>query len=175
MDPLVALLAATEADLVTAEEASKALVELDVPHTVEVVDAHLHPERVADVVATAEQRGCEVLVCVASGAAHLAGLVAARTSRPVIGVPCRTPHLGGADALYGTVQAPEGTPVATVGLDQGRNAAILAAQILAVAHADVAAAVRQRRDEAASQPPTRREIGTGGDDGRTVGFGFQPG
>ena len=108
-----------------------------IPSEVRVLSAHRNPDAVDEYARTAEERGLVAIICGAGRAAHLAGAVAARTVLPVIGVPVGADHLGGADALYSTVQMPRGVPVATVGIDGAVNAAILAAQILAVRDPDV--------------------------------------
>jgi 5-(carboxyamino)imidazole ribonucleotide mutase len=108
------------------------LERLGIPYEINVMSAHRTPDLVDEYARTAEERGVVVIICGAGRAAHLAGAVAARTVLPVIGVPVGADHLGGADALYSTVQMPRGVPVATVGIDGAVNAAILAVQILAV-------------------------------------------
>src|SRR5213078_5091227 len=107
------------------------LDKLKVPAEISVISAHRSPDRLDEYMASAEQRGLRVLICGAGMAAHLAGAVAARTILPVIGVPIGTKYVGGADALYSTVQMPRGVPVATEAIDGAVNAAILAVQILA--------------------------------------------
>jgi 5-(carboxyamino)imidazole ribonucleotide mutase len=119
------------------QQGSATLERLGVPHEVLVMSAHRTPDLVDEYARTAEERGLVAIICGAGRAAHLAGAVAARTALPVIGVPVGADHLGGADALYSTVQMPRGVPVATVGIDGAVNAAILAAQILAVRDPDV--------------------------------------
>jgi 5-(carboxyamino)imidazole ribonucleotide mutase len=119
------------------QQATAILERLDIPHEIHVMSAHRTPDLVDEYARTAEERGLVVVICGAGRAAHLAGAVAARTTLPVIGVPVGSDHLGGADALYSTVQMPRGVPVATVGIDGAVNAALLAAQILAVRDADI--------------------------------------
>ena len=103
-----------------------------IPHELRVVSAHRNPDTVDEYARTAEERGLVCVICGAGMANHLAGAVAARTALPVIGVPLSDSKLGGADALYSTVQMPRGVPVATVAIDGSVNAAILAAQIVSV-------------------------------------------
>ncbi|MCC7495645.1 MAG: 5-(carboxyamino)imidazole ribonucleotide mutase [Fimbriimonadaceae bacterium] len=130
--PRVGILMGSDSDLGVMEDAAKALNELGVSWELTVLSAHRNPEGVRQYALTAPQRGLQVLIAAAGGAAHLPGVVAASTTLPVIGVPILTAALGGADALYSIVQMPPGVPVATVGLNAARNAAILAVQMLAL-------------------------------------------
>jgi 5-(carboxyamino)imidazole ribonucleotide mutase len=127
---------------------SDLLKELGIDHVFTVSSAHRTPERTAKLVAEYEADGCQVFICAAGLAAHLAGAVAAKTIRPVIGVPLTASPLGGMDALLATVQMPPGFPVGTVALDKvgAKNAAWLAAQIIALNDETVAAKIRQARD-----------------------------
>ncbi|MFN8545962.1 MAG: 5-(carboxyamino)imidazole ribonucleotide mutase [Candidatus Binatia bacterium] len=131
--PLVGILMGSDSDWDTMEGAAERLKALEIPHEVTVLSAHRSPKAVAKYADTARRRGLAVLIAGAGGAAHLAGVVAAHTTLPVIGVPVATSALGGLDALLATVQMPAGVPVATVAIGKGgaENAAILAAQILA--------------------------------------------
>ena len=129
------------------------LDQVQVPYFVTITSAHRTPERTEELVRDLESRGAQVFICAAGMAAHLAGAVAARTLKPVIGIPLAASPLGGMDALLSTVQMPPGFPVATVALDKAgaRNAAWLAIQILALADKDVArrlAAARQEMQDA---------------------------
>lgn len=123
------------------------LKKLGVPFRFTVTSAHRTPERTAELVDSLEAEGCEVFICAAGMAAHLAGAVAARTVKPVIGIPVAASPLGGMDALLATVQMPPGFPVATVALDKAgaKNAAWMAAQILALRDADLAERIRASR------------------------------
>jgi 5-(carboxyamino)imidazole ribonucleotide mutase len=116
------------------------LSQLQIPYFVTVTSAHRTPERTVDLMCDLEAKGAQVFICAAGMAAHLAGAVAARTLKPVIGIPLAASPLGGMDALLSTVQMPPGFPVATVALDKAgaRNAAWLAAQILALSDANLA-------------------------------------
>ena len=116
------------------------LDQLRIPYFVTVTSAHRTPERTEELVRDLEGKGAQVFICAAGMAAHLAGAVAARTLRPVIGIPLAASPLGGMDALLSTVQMPPGFPVATVALDKAgaRNAAWLAVQILSLADAEIA-------------------------------------
>jgi 5-(carboxyamino)imidazole ribonucleotide mutase len=136
-EPLVGILVGSASDLPVINQAGAILERLEIPHEIHVMSAHRTPDAVDEYARTAEERGLVAVICGAGRAAHLAGAVAARTVLPVIGVPVGADHLGGADALYSTVQMPKGVPVATVGIDGAVNAAILAAQILAVRDSEV--------------------------------------
>jgi phosphoribosylaminoimidazole carboxylase PurE protein len=135
--PLVGILVGSASDLPVLQQATAILERLAIPHEIHVMSAHRTPDLVDEYARSAEDRGLVAIICGAGRAAHLAGAVAARTVLPVIGVPVGTDHLGGADALYSTVQMPRGVPVATVGIDGAVNAALLAVQILAVRDVDV--------------------------------------
>ena len=114
------------------QKATDLLRELEIPFEVHVYSAHRTPEQARQFCLCARDNGYGVLICAAGMAAHLAGAAAANTTLPVIGIPCRGPVLDGMDALLSTVQMPSGIPVATVGIGNGANAALLAAEILAV-------------------------------------------
>jgi phosphoribosylaminoimidazole carboxylase PurE protein len=124
----------SESDLEVVEDAVKTLKEFGVTFALEVTSAHRSPERTLKLVREAEGKGAEIFIAVAGKAAHLAGVVAAHTVRPVIGVPVESAGLSGMDALLSTVQMPKGVPVATMALGKhgGANAALLAAEILAL-------------------------------------------
>lgn len=136
-EPLVGILVGSESDRPVLQQAAAILERFEIPHEFHVMSAHRNPDTVDEYARTAEERGILVIICGAGRAAHLAGAVSARTVLPVIGVPVGADHLGGADALYSTVQMPRGVPVATVGIDAAVNAAILAAQIIAVRDSEV--------------------------------------
>jgi 5-(carboxyamino)imidazole ribonucleotide mutase len=170
--PLVGILVGAKADLPVMEQASRQLEQLAIPHTLDVLSAHRDPDAVRTFAAGAADAGYQVLIASAGRGAHLPGVVAAYTALPVIGVPCLSDHLGGADALYATVQMPAGVPVATVGLDGARNAAILAAQILATGDPAIGEQVRELRRDGSGEGAEHREVLTGRDEG-AGGFGFQ--
>ena len=130
--PLVGILVGSESDRERMQAALDELSERGVPHEFEVRSAHRTPDAVAEYARSARDRGIRVLICGAGLAAALPGVVAAHTDLPVIGVPLRSSKsiLDGLDALLSIVQMPPGVPVATVGVDNARNAAVLAAQIL---------------------------------------------
>ena len=125
------------------------LSELGIDHVFTVSSAHRTPERTARLVTEYEADGCQVFICAAGLAAHLAGAVAAKTTRPVLGVPLSASALGGMDALLATVQMPPGFPVGTLALDKvgAKNAAWLAAQILALHDPELAKKIQAARDE----------------------------
>jgi 5-(carboxyamino)imidazole ribonucleotide mutase len=129
----------SDSDLPTMEDAAKILQEFDVPFEMHISSAHRSPERVARFAKNADGRGLRVLIAGAGGAAHLAGVVAAHSVLPVIGVPMEGGALHGLDALLSTVQMPGGIPVATVAIGKAgaRNAALLAVQILALTDPDL--------------------------------------
>ena len=145
--PLVGILTGSASDLPVIQQAQAILEKLEIPSEVHVMSAHRNPDQVDEYSRMAEERGILVLICGAGLAAHLAGAVAARTVLPVIGVPIGTKYLGGADALYSTVQMPRGVPVATVAIDGAVNAAILAAQIIGVRDEDVRRRLRQFKED----------------------------
>lgn len=133
-EPQVGVVMGSDSDWDTMKKAAQMLRDLGVACEVDVVSAHRSPERAHEYAVTAEERGIKAIIAGAGGAAHLAGVIAALTPLPVIGVPMRTSGLGGQDSLYSIVQMPSGVPVATMAIgDAGaKNAAIFAAQILAV-------------------------------------------
>lgn len=138
MSPRVGILAGNEADLPILEQCTARLEEYGIEHEVEVRDVHVTPESVSEYAGTARERGLRVIICAAGMSAHLAGAVASRTNLPVIGIPVATGPLGGFDALLAMVQMPEGAPVATVAVNGAANAAVLAAQILALSDSELA-------------------------------------
>jgi 5-(carboxyamino)imidazole ribonucleotide mutase len=141
----VAILMGSASDLELMQPAADVLGELGISCELRVMSAHRTPDRVVEFVRAAEASGTRAFICGAGAAAHLAGVVAAHTIMPVIGVPLARTPLGGADALYSTVQMPSGMPVATVAIDGGQNAGLLAAQILATSDPSLAAKLRARR------------------------------
>ena len=138
MSPSIGILVGSESDLPVLEKCTTRLENLGVDYELKVLSAHRTPESVAEYAATARDRGLKVVICAAGMAAHLAGAVAARTNLPVIGVPVAAGTLGGLDALLATVQMPSGVPVATVAVNGAANAAVLAAQILALSDPELA-------------------------------------
>lgn len=128
----VGILMGSDSDLPIMSKAAKMLDDLGIPYEMEVISAHREPDIFVDYAKSAEERGIEVIIAGAGGAAHLPGMCAAMFPLPVIGVPIHTKALGGVDSLYSIVQMPSGIPVATVAIDGAANAAILAAKMLAI-------------------------------------------
>ena len=145
--PLVGLVMGSDSDWPLVSKAHETLAELGIPHEVRVMSAHRTPDLAHEYSATAEARGLKVILAAAGGAAHLAGVLAAGTTLPVIGIPVPGGLLGGLEALLATVQMPSGIPVATVALSSAgpANAAILAAEILALSDPALAERLRARK------------------------------
>ena len=135
----------SDSDLPIIKKATDTLKALEIPFEVHIYSAHRTPVEARDFAVNARQNDFGVLICAAGMAAHLAGAIAANTTLPVIGIPCKSSVLDGMDALLSTVMMPTGIPVATVAINGGANAALLAAQILAVSDADLAAKLDQKR------------------------------
>lgn len=138
--PLVGILMGSASDAPIMKKAAQALEELAVPYEMKVLSAHRTPDQVLEYAASARSRGLKILIAGAGGAAHLAGFLAAKTTLPVLAVPIPTTSLGGLDSLLSMVQMPAGVPVATLAIGEAgaRNAAILAAQILALSDSALA-------------------------------------
>ena len=134
----VGIVMGSDSDLPVVEKAIGKLKEYGVPYEVHVYSAHRTPVQAAEFSRTAQEKGFGAIIAAAGKAAHLAGALAANTTLPVIGIPVKSSTLDGLDALLSTVQMPSGIPVATVAIDGARNAALLAAQILAVSDAALA-------------------------------------
>lgn len=145
--PKVLILAGSENDLPKLEEAFSFLKQMGVEYTQIVTSAHRNPEKTIKCAKNAEKEGIEVIIACAGYAAHLPGVVAAYTTLPVIGVPLSRGPLSGLDSLLSIVQMPSGVPVATVGIDMTKNAAILACQILSVKYGDIREKLRKFKEE----------------------------
>lgn len=143
---LVGIVMGSSSDAEVMKGAEEALRELGVPFEVSVMSAHRNPARVSEYALSAKERGIKVLICGAGKAAHLAGVVAAHTSLPVIGVPIYSKDFVGMDSLLSMVQMPSGVPVATVAVGGAKNAGILAAQMLALSDSAIAKAVADFKD-----------------------------
>ena len=143
----VGIIMGSDSDLPIIKKVTDTLSALDVPFEVHVYSAHRTPDAAAQFAADARKNGFGAIIAAAGMAAHLAGALAARTTLPVIGIPCKSSVLDGMDALLSTVMMPSGIPVATVAIDGGKNAALLAAQILAVEDAQLAARLDAKRAE----------------------------
>lgn len=139
-----AIIMGSDSDLPVVSKAADVFKEYGIPCTMRVMSAHRCPEKVAEFAKTAEENGIGVIIAAAGMAAHLAGAIAANTTLPVIGIPIKS-TLEGMDALLATVQMPSGIPVATVGINNSKNAAILAAQILALSDPDLSAKLKEQR------------------------------
>ena len=141
----VGIIMGSDSDLPIIQKAIDMLKSFSVPFEVHIYSAHRTPVEARDFALSARDNGFGVLIAAAGMAAHLAGAIAANTTLPVIGIPCKGPVLDGMDALLATVQMPTGIPVATVAINGGANAALLAMQILAVSDADLAKKLDEKR------------------------------
>jgi phosphoribosylaminoimidazole carboxylase PurE protein len=146
---LVGILMGSDSDYPVMSEAGKTLEKFGIPYEIEVVSAHRTPARAHEYATTAVSRGLKILIAAAGAAAHLAGVMAANTTLPVIGVPMGSSSLNGMDALLATVQMPGGIPVATMAIDKAgaTNAAIFAAEILALSDPDIARKLVEHKEE----------------------------
>ena len=149
---IVSIVMGSDSDLEIMREAAKALDEFGISYEMDVTSAHRSPDRTADYARKAAARGVQVIIAGAGGAAHLAGVIAAHTTLPVIGVPIPSTSLNGMDSLLAIVQMPAGIPVATVAIGKpgATNAGILAAQILGIADEAVAAKLDAYKQKLAS-------------------------
>ena len=141
----IGIIMGSDSDLPIVKKATDMLTTLGVPFEVHVYSAHRTPVEAAEFAKSARERGFGAIIAAAGMAAHLAGAIAANTTLPVIGIPCKGGMMDGLDALLSTVQMPTGIPVATVALNGAANAALLAAQIIAVEDAELAAKLDQKR------------------------------
>lgn len=151
MPPFVAVIMGSESDLEVMQDCLRTLDELEIEREAHIMSAHRAPAEVVRFAAEARERGLKVIIAGAGMAAHLAGAVAANTTLPVIGVPIVAGALGGLDALLSTVQMPRGVPVAAVAINGARNAALLAAQILALEDARLRARLDDLKRQMAEQ------------------------
>jgi 5-(carboxyamino)imidazole ribonucleotide mutase len=151
-EPLVSIVMGSDSDLGIMREAAKALDDFGIPYEMDVTSAHRSPDRTAGYAREAAQRGIRVIIAGAGGAAHLAGVIAAHTTLPVIGVPIPSTSLNGLDSLLATVQMPAGIPVATVAIGKpgATNAGILAAQILGLSDQKLAKKLDEHKKKLAS-------------------------
>lgn len=140
----VAIIMGSDSDLPVVEKAAALLKDYGVPYVMRVMSAHRCPQRVAEFSQNAEKEGIGVIIAAAGMAAHLAGAVAANTTLPVIGIPIKS-GMEGLDALLSTVQMPSGIPVAAVGVNNAKNAAILAAQILSLSEPELSQRLKDER------------------------------
>lgn len=142
----VAIIMGSDSDLPILEKTMAVLKDFGVPFETHVYSAHRTPNEAIDFAKNAKNNGFGVMICAAGMAAHLAGVIAANTTLPVIGIPCKSSVLDGMDALLSTVQMPSGIPVATVAINGGANAGILATQILALADKELAEKLALKRE-----------------------------
>lgn len=157
--PLVGILMGSDSDWPKIKKAAAALDEFNVPYEVNVMSAHRTPHVVGDYATNAAERGMKVIIAAAGGAAHLAGVVAAHTSLPVIGLPVPTTELGGMDSLLATVQMPGDVPVATMAVGMGgpRNSGLFAVQILALSDPSLAKAFAEFKSGLADKIAAKNE------------------
>ena len=141
----IGIIMGSDSDLPIIQKAVDVLKSFGAPYEVHIYSAHRTPVEARDFALSARENGFGVLIAAAGMAAHLAGAIAANTTLPVIGIPCKGPVLDGMDALLATVQMPTGIPVATVAINGGANAALLALQILAVSEPELAAKLDEKR------------------------------
>lgn len=141
----IGIVMGSDSDLPIIRKTTDMLTALEIPYEVHVYSAHRTPEQARQFALAAREKGFGAIIAAAGMAAHLAGAIAANTTLPVIGIPCKSAVLDGMDALLSTVQMPTGIPVATVAINAGANAALLAAQILAVEDGALAALLEEKR------------------------------
>ena len=147
----IGILMGSASDLPTVEKAMETLKSLEIPFEVHVYSAHRTPDEARDFARNARANGFGAIIAAAGMAAHLAGAVAANTTLPVVGIPCKSASLDGIDALLSTVMMPPGIPVATVGVNGAANAALLCAEILAVTDEALAARLQAKRESDAEK------------------------
>ena len=147
----VGIIMGSDSDLPIVQKGVDMLKSLEIPYEVHIYSAHRTPVQAHDFAVSARENGFGALICAAGMAAHLAGAIAANTTLPVIGIPCKGGMLDGLDALLATVQMPTGIPVATVAMNGAANAALLAAQIIAVEDKELAAKLDQKRKDDAAK------------------------
>src|SRR3990170_201431 len=143
---MVGIIMGSDSDLPVMEKAAEVLREMGVGCEMDISSAHRLPDKTADYAKSARARGIEVIIAGAGMAAHLAGVIAANTTLPVIGVPIKSGALNGVDALYSTVQMPPGVPVATVAIDGAKNAAYLACSVLSIKYANISEKLEDFRE-----------------------------
>ena len=141
----VGIVIGSDSDLPVVKKAADTLESLGIPYELHIYSAHRTPDEARDFARSARENGFGVIIAAAGMAAHLAGAIAANTTLPVIGIPCKSKNLDGIDALLSTVQMPSGIPVATVAIDGAANASLLSAQILAVEDAVLASKLEAKR------------------------------
>ena len=155
--PRVGIIMGSDSDLEIMQEAAQFLEKLAIPYEMTIASAHRTPERMAEFVKNAHIRGIQVIIAGAGGAAHIAGVAASLTHVPVIGVPIKSRSMEGLDSLLSMVQMPPGVPVATMAINGGKNAGILAAQILATGDAQISAKLKEYKKEMEKSVVTKAE------------------
>ena len=143
---MIGIIMGSDSDLPVMKQAAEVLDQFGVPYEITIVSAHRTPERMYEYAKTAEERGIKVIIAGAGGAAHLPGMTASLTHLPVIGVPIKTSSLNGLDSLLSIVQMPAGIPVATVAINNAKNAALLALSILATSDPEIAKKLKEYRE-----------------------------
>lgn len=161
--PKVGIIMGSDSDLPVMKAAAEVLDEFGVDYEITIVSAHRTPERMFEYAKTAEERGIEVIIAGAGGAAHLPGMTASITTLPVIGVPVKTSTLNGLDSLLSIAQMPRGVPVATVAINNAKNAALLALSILGIKYPEIREKLkeyrRRMREEVEEKAKRLEEIG----------------
>ena len=143
----VGILMGSDSDLPIMKDAVEVLKSFEVPYEISIISAHRTPEAAFEYAKTAEERGLEVIIAGAGGAAHLPGVIAALTTLPVIGVPIKSKTLNGLDSLLSIVQMPSGIPVATVAINGAKNAALLAVHILSIKYPEIKEKLKKYREK----------------------------
>lgn len=155
--PLVGIIMGSDSDLHIMNDAALICKQFDIPYEIQVVSAHRTPDRMAEYGRAAKSRGLKVIIAGAGGAAHLPGMTASYTVLPVIGVPVKSKSLDGLDSLLSIVQMPGGVPVATVAINQAKNAGLLAVQILATSDEDLSKKFLEYKSEMALESMRKNE------------------
>ncbi|MFN4197001.1 MAG: 5-(carboxyamino)imidazole ribonucleotide mutase [Caldimicrobium sp.] len=153
----VGIIMGSDSDLPVMKEAAEVLENFGVPYEITIISAHRTPHKTYEYAATAEERGIEVIIAGAGGSAHLPGVAASLTTVPVIGVPIMSKTLKGIDSLLSIVQMPGGIPVATVGINNAKNAALLAVQILALKYPELKEKLKSYRENLKSEVEKKSE------------------
>ena len=154
MKPVVGIIMGSDSDLPVMQEAAEILDEFNVPYELTVVSAHRTPQRLYKYAEEAEDRGVDLIIAGAGGAAHLPGMVASISSLPVIGVPVKTSKLSGLDSLYSIVQMPGGVPVATVAINGAKNAGLLAIEMLGIGNVELRNKLKEYKKDMANNVKT---------------------
>lgn len=157
-EPIVGIIMGSDSDLPTMQETATICEAFSIPYELKVVSAHRTPEDMAEYGKTAHLRGIKVIIAGAGGAAHLPGMTAAYSPLPVIGVPVQTKALGGQDSLLSIVQMPPGVPVATVAIGGGKNAGLLAVQILSVCFPELLTEMTEFKSKMANESRKKNEL-----------------